>query len=95
MNRAAKASILSVEAFPVSGFPVQLAEMLTCAEFGKVCRGDGGLRAHQFRVHGKRCESRLFAFGSVCRWCMTDVRTRPLLIVHFRKCPLFWMRALL
>ena len=50
---------LSFEAFPVS---VQTAEMLTCAECGKVCRGNCGLRAHQFGVHGKRCESRLFHF---------------------------------
>ena len=50
VERAAKASIPSVEAFPVSDFPVQPAEMLTCAECGKVCRGTGGLRAHQFRV---------------------------------------------
>ena len=85
VKRAAKMSILSLEAFPVSGFPVQPAEMLSCADCGKVCRGMGGLRAHQFRVHGKRCESRLFAFGSVCRWCMTDFRTRPRLIMHFRK----------
>ena len=28
-----------------------------------------------------------FAFGSVCRGCMADFRTRPRLIVHFRKCP--------
>ena len=89
VKRAAKAYILSVEAFPVYGFPVQPAEMQTCAECGKVCRGNGGLRAHQFRVHGKRCESRLFAFGSVCHWCMTDFRRRPRLIVHFRKCPTF------
>ena len=82
MKRAAKMSILSLEAFPVSGFPVQPAELVSCADCGKVCRGMGGLRAH-----GKRCESRLFAFGSVCRWCMTDFRTRPRLIVHFRKCP--------
>ena len=59
---------------------------MVCNDCGKVCRGVGGLRAHQFRVHGKRCESRLFALGSVCRWCMTDFRTRPRLIVHFRKC---------
>ena len=82
-----KRSILSPETFPVSGFLVQPAEMLECAECGKNCRGVGGLRAHQFRVHGRRCESRLFALGSVCRWCMTDFRTRPRLIVHFRKCP--------
>ena len=73
VKRAAKASILSVEACPVSRFQVQPAEMLTCAECGKVCRGNGGLRAHQFRVDGKRCESRLFAFGSVCRWCMVTM----------------------
>ena len=87
VKRAAKKSILSPEAFPVSGFLVQPAEMVACADCGKVCRGVGGLRAHQFRVHGKRCESRLFALGSVCRWCMTDFRTRLRLIVHFRKCP--------
>ena len=87
VKRALKMSSLSLEVFPVSGFPVQPAEMLSCADLGKVCRGMGGLRAHQFRVHGKRCESRLFAFGSVCRWRMTDFRTRPRLIVHFRKCP--------
>ena len=87
MKRAAKASILSVEAFAVSGFHVHPAEVLTCAERGKVCRGYGDLKAHQFRVHGKRCESRLFAFGSVRRWCLTDFRTRPRLIVHCRKCP--------
>ena len=87
VKRAMKRSILSPEAFPVSGFLVQPAEILECAECGKNCRGMGGLRAHQFRVHGRRCESRLFALGSVCRWCMTDFRTRPRLIVHFRKCP--------
>ena len=87
VKRAMKRSILSPETFPVSGFLVQPAEMLECAECGKNCRGMGGLRAHQFRVHGRRCESRLFALGSVCRWCMTDFRTRPRLIVHFRKCP--------
>ena len=87
VKRAAKISILSLEAFQVSGFPVQPAEMLSCADCGKVCRGMGDLRAYQFRVHGKRCESRFFAFGSVCRWCMTDFRTRPRLIMHFRKCP--------
>ena len=66
VTRAAKASILSVEAFPVSGFAVQPAEMLTC-----------GMPWHRWLegVHGKRCESRLFAFGLVCRWCMTDFRT--------------------
>ena len=42
VTRAAKASILSVETFPVSGFAVQPAEMLTCADSGKVCRGYGG-----------------------------------------------------
>ena len=71
-------------------FAVQPAEMLTCADSGKVCRGTcgtGGLRAHQFRMHEKRWESRLFAFGSVCRRCMTDFRTHPRLIVHFRKYP--------
>ena len=73
--------------FPLSGFLVQPAEMTECADCGKICRGMDGLRAHQFRVHGRRCESRLFALGSVCRWCMTDFRTRPHLIVHFRKCP--------
>ena len=52
VKRAAKASILSVEAFPVSGFAVQPAEMLTCVDCGKVCRGTGGLRAHQFRLYG-------------------------------------------
>ena len=87
VKRAAKRTILSPEAFPVSGFLVPPAEMVVCNDCGKVCRGVGGLRAHQFRVHGKRCESRLFALGSVCRWCMTDFRTRPRLIVHFRKCP--------
>ena len=87
VKRAAKMSILSLGAFPVSGFPVQPAKMLSCADCGKVCRGMGGLRARQFRVHGERCGSRLFAFGSVCRWCMTDFRTRPRLIMHFRKCP--------
>ena len=87
VKRALNMSSLSLEVFPVFGFPVQPAEMLSCADIGKVCRSMGGLRAHQFRVHGKRCESRLFAFGSVCRWRMTDFRTRPRLIVHFRKCP--------
>ena len=87
VKRAVKKSILSPETFPVSGFLVQPAEMTECADCGKICRGMGGLRAHQFRVHGRRCESRLFALGSVCRWCMTDFRTRPRLIVHFRKCP--------
>ena len=52
MKRAAKASILSVETFPVSGFAVQPAEMLTCVDCGKVRRGTGGLRARQFRMHG-------------------------------------------
>ena len=87
VKRAVKRSILSPETFPVSGFLVQPAEMTECAECGKICRGMGGLRAHQFRVHRRRCEPRLFALGSVCRWCMTDFRTRPRLIVHFRKCP--------
>ena len=87
VKRAVKRSILSPETFLVSGFLVQPAEMTECAECGKICRGMGGLRAHQFRVRGRRCESRLFALGSVCRWCMTDFRTRPRLIVHFRKCP--------
>ena len=87
VKRAVKKSILSPEAFPVSGFLVQPAEMMACADCGKMCRGMGGLRAHQFRVHGRRCESRLFALCSVCRWCVTDFRTRPRLIVHFRKCP--------
>ena len=72
MKRAAKMSIFSLEAFPISGFPVQPAEMLLCADCGNVCRGVGGLR------YGKRCEARLFA--------LTDFRTRPRLIVHFRKC---------
>ena len=84
VKRAAMASMLPVEAFPVSGFAVQPAEMLTCVDCGKECRG---LRTHQFRMHGKRCESRLFAFSSVCRLCVTDFRTRLRLIVHFRKCP--------
>ena len=87
VKRAVRKSILSPETFPVCGFLVQSAEMMACADCGKMCRGMGGLRAHQFRVHGKRCESRLFALGSVRRWCMTDFRTRPRLIVHFRKCP--------
>ena len=87
VKRAVKKSILSPEAFPVSEFPVQPPEMTECLDCGKMCRGMGGLRAHQYRVHGRRCESRLFALGSVCRWCMTDFRTRPRLIVHFRKCP--------
>ena len=69
VKRAAKRTILSPEAFPVSGFLVQPAEMVVCNDCGKVCRGVGGLRAHQFRVHGKWCESRLFAFGSLCRSC--------------------------
>ena len=87
VKRAVRKSIHSPETFPVSGFLGQLIELTECAECGKMCRGMGGLRAHQFRVHGRRCESRLFALGSVCRWCMTDFRTRPRLIVHFRKCP--------
>ena len=87
VKRAVKKSILSPETLPISGFLVQPTEMTECEDCGKICRGMGGLRAHQFRVHGRRCESRLFALGSICRWCMTDFRSRPRLIVHFRKCP--------
>ena len=61
MKRAAKRTILSPEAFPVSGFLVQPAEMVLCNYCGKVCRGVGGLRAHQFTGSGVNHASSLLA----------------------------------
>ena len=79
VKRAAKMSLLSLEAFLVSGFPVKPAEMVSCADCGKVCRSVQSAW-EAVRITPLR-------FCSVRRWCMTDFRIRPRLIVHFRKCP--------